>query len=69
MEENEIMGRQEVAEMLKISMQKLNKMVLDGAIPFKRLGVKTVRFNRTRIMEWLTENEREGIEIYTKKRR
>jgi len=56
---DEILTRKEVAEMLKLPRRTLDYLVATGQIPFSRIGKRSVRFSRSRLMQWL--GEREGI--------
>ena len=56
---DEILNRKEASEMLKIPQRTLDYLVATGQIPFSRVGKRSVRFTRSRLLEWL--KEREGI--------
>jgi excisionase family DNA binding protein len=58
--QDEILTRGEAAELLKLPKRTLDYLVGTGQIPFARIGKRSVRFTRTRLLEWLAE--REGIE-------
>ena len=58
--DSEVLTRTEAAEMLKMPQRTLDYLVATGQIPFSRIGKRSVRFTRTRLLEWL--HEREGIE-------
>lgn len=62
MAEDEILTRKEAAEMLKLPKRTLDYLVGTGQVPFSRVGKRSVRFRRLRLMEWL--KEREGIEYH-----
>ncbi len=58
--QDEILTRAETAELLKLPERTLDYLVSTGQIPFARIGKRSVRFTRSRLLEWL--QEREGIE-------
>jgi excisionase family DNA binding protein len=62
MPEDEILTRREAAELLKLPGRTLDYLVGTNQIPFSRVGKRSVRFRRTRLMEYL--KEREGIEYH-----
>jgi excisionase family DNA binding protein len=57
---DEILTRGEAADLLKLPKRTLDYLVGTGQIPFARIGKRSVRFTRSRLMEWL--GEREGVE-------
>ena len=57
---DEILTRGEAAAMLKLPRRTLDYLVATGQVPFSRIGKRSVRFTRSRLMQWL--GEREGIE-------
>jgi excisionase family DNA binding protein len=57
---DEILKRKEAAAMLKVPQRTLDYLVATGQVPFSRVGKRSVRFSRNRLMEWL--REREGVE-------
>lgn len=57
---DEILKRKEAAAMLKVPQRTLDYLVSTQQIPFSRVGKRSVRFSRNRLMEWL--REREGVE-------
>lgn len=57
---SEILTSNEAAEMLKLPRRTLDYLVCTGQIPYSRVGKRSVRFTKTRLLEWL--REREGIE-------
>lgn len=57
---DEVLTRQEAAEMLKLPNRTLDYLVSKGQILFSRVGKRGVRFTRSRLLKWL--KEREGIE-------
>jgi excisionase family DNA binding protein len=57
---DEILTRGEAAELLKLPKRTLDYLVGTGQMPFARIGKRSVRFTRKRLLEWLSE--REGIE-------
>jgi len=63
---DQILTRKEVSTMLKVPIWTLDYLVGTGQIPFSRLGKRSVRFNRDRILEWF--KDREGVEFRHKKR-
>jgi excisionase family DNA binding protein len=58
--QDEILTRGEAADLLKLPKRTLDYLVGTGQIPFARIGKRSVRFTRKRLLEWLVE--REGIE-------
>ena len=58
--QDEILTRGEAADLLKLPKRTLDYLVGTGQIPFARNGKRSVRFTRSRLLEWLAE--REGIE-------
>jgi len=58
--QDEILNRKEAAEMLKVPQRTLDYLVATGQVPFSRVGRRSVRFTRSRLMDWL--REREGVE-------
>ena len=50
---DEILTRNEVAEMLKLPKRTLDYLVATGQIPYSRIGKRSVRFTRSRLMEWV----------------
>jgi excisionase family DNA binding protein len=58
--DDEILTRSEAAGMLKMPRRTLDYLVATGQIPFSRIGKRSVRFTRARLLEWLSE--REGVE-------
>ncbi len=63
--DDEILKREEAAEMLKLPLRTIDYLVATGQIPYTRIGKRSVRFSRTRLMEWF--REREGIEYRLKR--
>ena len=57
----EILNRSEASEFLKVPKRTLDYWVSTGQIPFSRLGRRLVRFQRSRLLEWL--NVRENVEF------
>jgi excisionase family DNA binding protein len=57
---DEILTRKEAAGMLKMPRRSLDYLVATNQIPYSRIGKRSVRFTRSRLLEWL--QEREGIE-------
>ncbi len=49
---SEISKRNEVAEMFKMSISKIDYLVSTGHIPFSRLGKGSIRFDKARLVEW-----------------
>jgi len=45
--------RQELAEVLKVSVRTIDRMVAAGQLPARRLGRSTVRFYLPEVMRWL----------------
>jgi len=58
--QDEILNRKEAAQMLKVPQRTLDYLVATGQVPFSRVGRRSVRFTRSRLMEWL--RKREGVE-------
>jgi excisionase family DNA binding protein len=58
--QDEILTRGEAADLLKLPRRTLDYLVGTGQIPYARIGKRSVRFSRSRLLEWLAE--REGIE-------
>jgi excisionase family DNA binding protein len=58
--DDEILTRTEAAGMLKMPRRTLDYLVSTNQVPFSRIGKRSVRFTRGRLLEWL--QEREGIE-------
>ena len=58
--DSEVLTRAEAAGMLKMPRRTLDYLVATGQIPFSRIGKRSVRFTRARLLEWL--QEREGVE-------
>ena len=56
---DEVLNKNEAAEFLKMSPKTIDYLIVSDQIPYSRLGKRSVRFGRTRLMEWL--GEREGI--------
>lgn len=59
---DQILNRREVAEFLKMPVRAIDYLVSTGQIPFSRLGKRSVRFDKNRLLEWF--NDREGIEYH-----
>ena len=59
---DEILKREEVCELFKITMPSLNYWVATNQIPYSRLGKRSIRFSKTRLMEWF--KDREGVEYH-----
>jgi excisionase family DNA binding protein len=57
--DDEILIRPEVAKMFQIPRRTLDYLVATGQIPYSRIGKRSVRFSKRRLLEWL--QEREGI--------
>ncbi len=62
----EILIRQEAAEFLKIPMRTLDYLVQTDQIPFSRVGKRSVRFDKQRLIEWF--HGREKVEYRMKGR-
>jgi excisionase family DNA binding protein len=58
--QDEILTRGEAADLLKLPRRTLDYLVGTGQIPYAQIGKRSVRFTRSRLLEWLAE--REGIE-------
>ena len=52
--------RKDVSEMLQMPVRTIDYFVSTGQIPFSRLGKRSVRFRKDRLMAWF--DEREGVE-------
>jgi len=61
----EILKRIEVSEMFQMPVRTVDYLVSTNQIPYSRLGKRSVRFNKDRLMRWF--EEREGIEFRHKK--
>jgi excisionase family DNA binding protein len=59
MSSDEILTRKEIAKHLKIPVRTIDYLVNTGQIPFSRIGQRTVRFQKSRIDEYL--KQREGV--------
>ena len=59
MSSDEILTRKEIAKHLKIPVRTIDYLVNTGQIPFSRIGQRMVRFQRSRIDEYL--KQREGV--------
>lgn len=55
--QDEILTRGEAADLLKLPKRTLDYLVGTGQIPFARIGKRSVRFTRKRLLEWLVERE------------
>jgi excisionase family DNA binding protein len=64
---DEVLTGKEAAEMLKLPKRTLDYLIGTGQIPFARIGKRSVRFSRARLLEWL--KEREGVEYHRSKKR
>lgn len=62
----EILKRAEVSKMFKMPIRTIDYLVSTGQIPFSRLGKRSVRFNKDRLMQWF--EEREGVEFRHEKK-
>ena len=60
----EIMTRGDVAEEYQLPLRTVDYLVSTNQIPYARIGKRSVRFSRSRLMEWL--RERENIEYRLK---
>ena len=58
----EVLTGKEAAEMLKLPKRTLDYLVATRQVPYSRIGKRSVRFTRSRLMEWM--REREGIEYH-----
>ena len=56
----EILTKKEISQMLRISLRAIEHLVVTNQIPYSRLGKRSVRFSKTRVVEWF--QEREGVE-------
>ena len=57
MENDEIMTIPQAADFLKASKRSVDYWVASGQIPFSRIGKRGVRFKKSRLLEWLDEQE------------
>jgi excisionase family DNA binding protein len=57
---DEVLTGKEAAEMLKLPKRTLDYLVATNQIPYSRIGKRSVRFSRSRLLGFL--REREGIE-------
>jgi excisionase family DNA binding protein len=51
----EILTPDEVAKLLRVSRRTINHLVAAKAIPFVRIGKRTIRFKRDAVMKWFRE--------------
>lgn len=56
----EILTRKEVSEFFKMPIRTVDYLVQTDQIPFSRLGKRSVRFSKERLVTWF--KEREGVE-------
>lgn len=67
--ENKILTTKELANFLRLSPQKINKMRKNGEIPYFKIGRK-IFFNKDKIDLWIQRREMESMqpkEIYSQK--
>ena len=57
MAEDEIFTIREGADFLKMKKRSLDYLVATGQIPFSRIGKRSVRFSKARLLEWMRERE------------
>lgn len=57
---DEILTGKEAAAFLRLPKRTLDYLVATNQIPYSRVGKRSVRFTRVRLIEWL--REREGVE-------
>lgn len=55
---DEILTRREAADLLKLPQRTIDYLVGTGQIPFSRLGKRSVRFRRSRLLAWMDEREK-----------
>lgn len=55
---DEFLKRGDVAELFKIPVSTIDYLVVTGQIPFSRLGKRSVRFERARLLEWFRGREK-----------
>jgi excisionase family DNA binding protein len=53
----EILTRDQAAALLQVPKRTVDYWVSVNEIPYSRLGKRCVRFRRSRLLEWLEENE------------
>jgi hypothetical protein len=56
---DEIMNKGEVEQVFKLNPRTLQYLISTHQIPYSRVGKRTIRFSRRRLMEWM--REREGV--------
>lgn len=65
MNEDEILTKEQLAELLHVSKRTVERWIAECTVPFVRLpkrGAKTnIRFLRTNVMQWLKKNERKPL--------
>lgn len=62
----EILNRKQVSELFQLGLRTVDYLVSTNQIPFSRLGKRSVRFNKDRLLKWF--EEREGVELRYKPR-
>lgn len=64
---DEILTGEEASVFLKLPKRTVDYLIATGQIPFSRVGKRSVRFTRSRLLEWM--KEREGVEYHRGKKR
>lgn len=65
MTEDELLTKEQLAELLHVSKRTVERWIVEGAIPFvklpKRGSKANIRFLRTNVMQWLKKHERKPL--------
>ena len=62
---DDILIKDEVSKLFKMPGRTVDYLVQTDQIPFSRIGKRSVRFSKARLLEWF--KEREGVELRHKK--
>ena len=60
-----LLDAKEVAEILQVNLQRIYELTRLGVLPSVRIGPKQIRFEETRLMQWIAHGGRlnaEGLE-------
>jgi excisionase family DNA binding protein len=57
---DEVLTVKEACSFLKLPASTMNYLIATQQIPYSRLGQRSVRFSRGRLLQWMAE--REGVE-------
>ena len=63
----ELMTRKEVSEFLKMPIRTIDYLVTTKQLPFFRIGARSVRFSKDRLMEYLKNRECAEYKLKRKK--